>query len=74
MITTRLQRLGNSVGVALPRKLLAAARLKLGDEVLLNAEEGKIEITKSEEGYNEAIEIGRAFCERYRQTMAILSR
>ncbi|HUA77016.1 MAG TPA: AbrB/MazE/SpoVT family DNA-binding domain-containing protein [Acetobacteraceae bacterium] len=74
MITTKLQKLGNSTGVVLPRKVLAAARLELGDEVLLNAEEGRIEITKTEEGYNRAMEIGRAFSQRYRQTMAILSR
>jgi antitoxin component of MazEF toxin-antitoxin module len=71
---TKLQRLGNSTAVALPRKVLAASHLKLGDEVLLNAAEGKIEIIKAEEGYNKAMEIGRAFSQRYRRTMAILSR
>lgn len=74
MFTTKLQKLGNSTGVALPRKVLAVAHLDLGDEVLLNAENGRIEIVKSEEGYNKALEIGRGFSQRYRQTMAILSR
>jgi antitoxin component of MazEF toxin-antitoxin module len=73
-MTTKLQRLGNSTGVALPRKLLARVPLELGDGVLLSAEEGKIEITKAEEGYNKAMEIGHAFSQRYRQTMASLSR
>jgi antitoxin component of MazEF toxin-antitoxin module len=74
MFTTKLTRVGNSTSVTLPRDLLAAAHLERGDEVVLDVVNGKIEIGKSVEGYNEAMAIGRAFNLRYRQTMAILSR
>ena len=74
MPTTKLQKVGKSTGVVISRAVLAEAHLAVGDEVVLTAEDGKIEITKAEDGYNRAMEIGRAFAQRYRQTMAILAR
>lgn len=74
MFTTKLQKLGNSTAVALPRGVLTAAHLRLGDEVRMTAENGKVEIVKADEGYNKAMEIGRTFAARYRQTMAALAK
>lgn len=74
MHTTKLTRVGNSTGITLPREVLTAASLDRGDEVTLQVRDGKIEIAKSDDGYNRAMEIGRAFNARYRRTMAALSR
>jgi antitoxin component of MazEF toxin-antitoxin module len=74
MHTTKLTRIGNSTGLTLPRDLLTAAGLERGDEVALEVRDGKIEIAKSSDAYNQAMNIGRAFSARYRKTMAILSR
>jgi antitoxin component of MazEF toxin-antitoxin module len=74
MHTTKLTRVGNSTGITLPREVLTAASLDRGDEVTLQVRDGKIEITKTDDGYNRAMGIGRAFNARYRRTMAALSR
>ena len=58
----------------MPRDVLASAGLSRGDEVAIDVRDGKIEITKADDGYNQAMEIGRRFAARYRRTMAILSK
>lgn len=45
-----------------------------GDEVTLTVRDGRIEIAKAEDGYNKAMEVGRAFAARYRRTMAALAK
>jgi putative addiction module antidote len=72
--TTKLQKVGNSTGVALNRDVLAAAGLDRGDEVVVKASDGKIEIARADGGYNQAIEIGRKFAARYRRAMAALAK
>jgi len=74
MRTTKLAKVGNSAGLKLPRDVLAEARLDRGDEVCVQVRDGRIEITNSDEGYNRAMEIGRAFAVRYRRTMAVLAK
>jgi antitoxin component of MazEF toxin-antitoxin module len=74
MYTTKLMRIGNSTGVTLPRELLAASHLERGDSVTLEAVNGAIQIAKPQDEYNKAMEIGRAFSARYRQTMAALAK
>jgi len=74
MHTTKLTKVGNSTGVTISREVLIAANLDRGDEVALQVRDGTIEITKADDGYNRAMEIGRAFKLRYRRTMAALSK
>lgn len=74
MHITKLAKVGNSTGLTLPRDVLAEARLDRGDEVAVQVRDGRIEITKSDAGYNRAMEIGRAFAARYRRTMAALAK
>ncbi|UEM21161.1 AbrB/MazE/SpoVT family DNA-binding domain-containing protein [Skermanella mucosa] len=74
MHTTKLTKIGNSTGLTVPRDVLASAGLSRGDEVAIDVRDGKIEITKADDGYNQAMEIGRRFAARYRRTMAILSK
>lgn len=72
--TTKLTKVGNSTGLTIPRDVLAAANLDRGDEVTLCVREGRIEVTKADDGYNKAMEAGRAFAARYRRTMAALAK
>lgn len=74
MHTTRLTRIGNATGVTLPQDVLAEAHLDQGDEVSLRVRDGRIEITKADDGYHRSMEIGRAFAARYRRTMAALAK
>jgi len=74
MHTTKLTKVGNSTGLTIPRDVLAEARLDRGDEVNLTVREGRIEIAKADDGYNRAMEAGRAFAARYRHAMAVLAK
>ena len=74
MHTTKLTRIGNSTGLTLPRDVLTAAGLDRGDEVAVEVREGRIEIAKADDAYNQAMDIGRRFAARYRRTMNILSK
>ena len=42
----KLQRIGNSTGILLPAELLQASGMSRDDEVLIQAEEGRIVITR----------------------------
>jgi len=72
--TTKLTKIGNSTGVAIPKEVLEAADMARGEEVTLTVVEGKIEIAKPRDGYNEAMQIGRRFAKRYAKTMAALAK
>ena len=71
---TKLTKIGNSTGLTIPRDVLAAAQLDRGDEVKVEVHNGCIEITKADDGYNRAMEVGRSFAARYRRTMAALAK
>lgn len=74
MHTTKLTKVGNSTGLTIPRDVLAEAHLERGDAVSLSVRDGRIEISKADEEYSRAMEIGRAFAARYRRTMADLAK
>jgi len=74
MHTTKLTKIGNSTGVTLPREVLSAAGLRRGDEVAVEVRDNRVEISKSEDPHNRAMEIGRKFIRRYARAMDILSR
>lgn len=74
MHTTKLTKVGNSTGLALPRDVLAAADLQRGDEVAVEVRDGRIEISKAGDTYNRAMDVGRRFATRYRRAMDILSK
>jgi antitoxin component of MazEF toxin-antitoxin module len=72
--TTKLTKIGNSTGIAIPKEVLDAAHMARGEEVTLSVVEGKIEIAKRQDGYNEAMATGRRFSKRYSKTMAALAK
>lgn len=74
MHTTKLTRIGNSTGLTLPRDVLTAVGLDRGDEVIVEVRDGRIEIAKADDTYNQAMDVGRRFAARYRRTMGILSK
>ncbi|HYH21246.1 MAG TPA: AbrB/MazE/SpoVT family DNA-binding domain-containing protein [Azospirillum sp.] len=74
MHIAKLTKIGNSTGLTLPREVLAAAGLERGDEVAVEVRDGRVEITKAEGDYAQAMEVGRRFNARYRRAMAILAK
>lgn len=74
MHVTRLSKVGNATGLTIPRDVLTAAGMDRGDEVSLQAHDGKIEVVKAGTAYSRTMEVGRAFMARYRRTMARLAK
>lgn len=74
MHRTRLAKIGNSTGLTLPREVLTEAQLDRGDEIVVEVREGRIEISKADDDYNRAMDVGRKFAARYRRTMSVLAK
>lgn len=70
----RLVRVGNSTGLTLPRDVLTQAELKRGDAVRLEVKDGRIEISKDSDAYNDEMQRARAIAARYRRAMAGLAK
>jgi len=51
----KLQRIGNSTGVVLSAELLREAGFHLGDEVLIQAERGRVVLTAIDPGFDEMV-------------------
>lgn len=74
MATLKLRKIGNSVGVVLPKEILARLKLGAGDEVFVSdAPHGVTLSTLSPEAQRQ-VEIGRDVMKRYREVLAALAR
>ena len=66
---------GNATGLTIPRDVLAASLIKLGDTVSVEVDErGGLRIVKIDDAYARAMEAGLECFDRYPQTMAELAR
>jgi putative addiction module antidote len=70
---TKVSKQGNSLGVRIPKKMLEKMGLSQGDEVALTLSEGRIQISKADQAYNRAMELGREGAVRYHHTLAKLA-
>lgn len=74
MPTTKLMRTGNSTAVTLSRDVLQRAGLARGDDVQVEAQEGRVIITKVDSDHARTLDSGRRFMSRYPKTMAALAK
>ena len=72
--TTKLTRVGNSTGVTLSREVLRSAGLARGDDVVVEAEDGRVVIAKADSDRTAVLEIGRQFMARYSRALAALAK
>lgn len=66
---SKIVQVGNSAGVRLPQTMLADQGLSIGSEVTLQSDQNGLHIMRTEENYQEAVAIGRAFAARYAHTL-----
>ncbi|MCB2194101.1 MAG: AbrB/MazE/SpoVT family DNA-binding domain-containing protein [Deltaproteobacteria bacterium] len=71
---TRVSKQGNSLGVRLPKEFLEGLGLEQGDRVALNLREHHIEISRAEDDYSQAMELGKECASRYRHALAKLAK
>ena len=75
MPALKLTQIGNSVGVILPKEVLARLRVAKGDTVFVTeAANGGITLTPYDPELEEQLELGREFMREYRDTFRQLAK
>jgi putative addiction module antidote len=74
MHTLKLTQIGNSVGLILPKEVLARLKLEKGDTVFLTDAPGGATITPHDPSFKAQLEIGREFMREYRDTFNELAK
>jgi putative addiction module antidote len=70
----KLTQIGNSVGLILPKEVLARLKLEKGDTVFLTDAPGAATITPHNPNFQEQLDIGREFMREYRDTFNELAK
>lgn len=75
MTTLKLTQIGNSVGVILPKEILARLKLTKGDAVFVtDAPNGGVTLSPYDPAFDEQLELGREFMREYRETFKQLAK
>ncbi len=75
MSALKLTQIGNSVGVILPKEVLARMRLAKGDSVFLTeAANGSINLSPYDPTLEDELALGREFMREYRDTFHQLAK
>jgi putative addiction module antidote len=68
-----LRKIGNSVGVIIPKEMLDRFGLKEGDELALEAKGGEISLKPTDDEFARQIEIGHKFMDKYKVALQKLA-
>ncbi len=74
MLALKLTQIGNSVGVILPKEMLARLKLDKGSSVFITETPGGYVLTPYDPALAEQIEAGREFMQDYRDTFHQLAK
>ena len=74
MSALKLTRIGNSVGVILPKEVLVRLKLAKGDTVFVTDAPNGVMLTPYDPALDEQLEIGREFMREYRDTFHQLAK
>jgi putative addiction module antidote len=74
MSALKLTQIGNSVGVILPKEVLARLKLEKGDMLHVSETPGGITLTPYDPGFDQQLEAGREFMREYRDTFRALAK
>jgi putative addiction module antidote len=74
MTTLKLTQIGNSLGVILPKEVLARLKLQKGDAVFVTDAANGVMLTPYDPDLDQQLEIGREFMREYRDTFHQLAR
>jgi putative addiction module antidote len=74
MTELKLIQIGNSVGVVLPKELLALLNLDKGDTVFATKTPGGLNLSPTDPELEEELKLGRDFMKRYRDTFRALAK
>ena len=74
MSALKLTQIGNSVGVILPKDVLARMKVKKGDSVFLTETPAGVTLTPYDPDFDKQLTAGREFMRRYRNTFRALAK
>jgi putative addiction module antidote len=74
MTTLKITQIGNSLGVVLPRELLARLKLEKGDSLFVTDTPGGVALTPYDPALEEQLALGREFMREYRDTFHRLAK
>jgi putative addiction module antidote len=75
MLDMKVRKIGNSLGVVLPKEVLSRLNVQDGDKVFLTeAPDGSYRITPYDPEFEKKIKIGKTFMARYRNTLRALAK
>jgi putative addiction module antidote len=75
MLDLKVRRIGNSLGVILPKEVLSRLKLHDGDKAFLTeAPDGSYRITPYDPEFEKQVKIGRKFSAKYRNTLRALAK
>jgi putative addiction module antidote len=72
--TLKLTQIGNSVGVILPKEVLARLKVEKGDTLYITETPGGVALTPYDPSFEEQLELGREFMREYRDTFRALAK
>ncbi len=74
MHALKLTQIGNSVGVILPKEVLARLKLEKGDTVYVTETPDGLALTPLDPHFEQQLEVGREFMREYRDTFRALAK
>ena len=74
MATLKITQVGNSLGVILPKELLARLKVDKGDALYITDTPDGVALTAYDPKFEEQLEIGREFMREYRDTFRALAK
>ncbi|MEY2890973.1 MAG: hypothetical protein RJA98_881 [Pseudomonadota bacterium] len=74
MTALKLTQIGNSVGLILPKEVLARLKLEKGDTVFVTDAANGVMLTPYDPGLDEQLEAGREFMREFRDTFHQLAK
>jgi putative addiction module antidote len=74
MPALKLTQIGNSVGVILPKEVLARLKLSKGDTLHVTETPDGIALTPYDPSFEQQLELGREFMREYRDTFRALAK
>ncbi len=74
MFALKLTQIGNSVGVILPKEILARLKLEKGDTVFVTEAANGVTLTPYDPALEEELKLGREFMREFRDTFHQLAK
>ena len=72
---TKVRKIGNSLGIVLPKEAIAQLKVKEGAKLYLTeAPEGKIEVTAGDEAFAQIMEVAEKGMQQYRNALKELAK